>query len=236
MKSNFESMDPKKKLIFIKDFAVGMCPSRYKYLPDKSSGFKHFFLIRNPAKVYKSYRKGIVAFMEDLDEEYFVSSSMGKPTPETLHIMDSFPAPKEGTAYMFKAMHELWTHIKKNVDEEPVVLDIDDLLDDPPTMLPVLFKALGIPYSKKLLQWEESSDVVLKWQSSCPNVRDAPRYAMWFINAFKSTCFKRSSTSASLDDATKDVKEVVEKEMPFYEEIFKTRLTKEFLNNNVVKG
>ena len=216
--------------------AVGMCPSRYHYLPAKSSGFKHFFLIRNPVKVYKSYRKCLEEFVEDIPEEHFIAMTMTKPTRETLHIINSFPAPKEGTPYVFKAINELWTHVRKNVDEDPVVLDIDDLLDDPPTMLPVIFKALGIPFSKSLLQWDESADIVLKWKSPCPNVRDAPRHAMWYTNAFKSTCFKRSGTTASLEDVTADVKEVVEKEMPFYEEMHKTRITREFLNDCLIKG
>ncbi|XP_030833197.1 uncharacterized protein LOC115920756 [Strongylocentrotus purpuratus] len=224
LKRIFDNLDPAKKFVFIKDLALGMPPSRFPYLPDRSSGIKHFFLIRHPVKAYKSLRKCLLNFILPSDP---ASEDVGikMPDEKTFHIIKDIPSPREGTLYNYQAIHELWSHIRKTVDKDPVIVDIDEVLENPSAMMPRLCNALAIPYSKSLLSWDASSDVVLKWKSSCSNVRDSPRYAMWFTNAFKSSCFKASSTTASLDDATDDIKEVVEKEMPFYEEMYNLRLT-----------
>ncbi|XP_071509830.1 uncharacterized protein [Diadema antillarum] len=224
LKQIFDSIPPTKKFVFIKDMAFGMPPSRYKYLPDPSSGFRHCFLIRHPVKTYKSFRKTLLKTVEGSDPDQ-VLWNMTKPDPETFNVMNYAPAPEEGTLYFFKAIHELWCHIRENVDDNPVIVDIDELVDDPATLLPLLFRALGIPYSEDYVTWDASSDVVRTWQNVCSNVLEAPRYNVWFANAFKSTCFKPSPTSASLDGATKDIREVAEKEMPYYEEMYKFRIT-----------
>ncbi|XP_071488749.1 uncharacterized protein [Diadema antillarum] len=224
LKQKFDSIPSTTKFVFVKDMASGMPPSRYQYLPDPSSGFRHFFLIRHPVKAYKSFRKTMLEAIEGADPKD-LPPGFSKPDPETFHIIDYAPPPKEGTPYFFKAIHELWCYVRENVDSNPVIVDIDELMEDPATILPLLFRALGIPYSDDYVTWDASSDVVRKWQSVCSNVLDAPRYNMWFANAFKSTCFKASSTSASLDGVTKDIREVAEKEMPYYEEMHKLRIT-----------
>ncbi|XP_072167209.1 uncharacterized protein [Diadema setosum] len=224
LKQKFDSIHPTKKFVFIKDMAFGMPPSRYQYLPDPSSGFRHCFLIRHPVKTYKSFRKAVLKAVEGLGPED-LPWGFPKADPETFNVMDYAPPPEEGTLFFFKGMHELWCHLRENVDNNPVIVDIDELMEDPATLLPLLFRALGIPYSEDYVTWDASSDVVRKWQSVCSNVLEAPRYAMWFASAFKSTCFKPSSTSASLDGATNDIKEVAEKEMPYYEEMYKFRIT-----------
>nr|XP_054754477.1 uncharacterized protein LOC129260534 [Lytechinus pictus] len=225
LKQKFDNVDPSNEFVFIKDMAVGMPPSRYPYLPDRSSGFKHFFLIRHPVKAYKSLRAKLLNFLLTADPELLESAGMKKPDEKTFHVINDVPPPREGTQYMYEAVHQLWTHIKRTADDDPVIVDIDEVLEDPSAMLPRMCAVLGIPYSDSLLSWDASSDVVLKWKSSCSNVRDSPRYAMWFDNAFKSSCFKASSTTASLDDASDDIKEIVKKEMPFYEEMYNLRIT-----------
>ncbi|XP_071489701.1 uncharacterized protein [Diadema antillarum] len=224
LKQKFDSILPTTKFVFIKDMATGMPPSRYKYLPDPSSGFRHCFLIRHPVKAYKSLRKTFLKSVEGVDPED-LPWGIPKVDPENFHIMDFAPPPEEGTFYAFREIHKLWCHIRENVDNNPVIVDIDELMEDPAIILPLLFRALGIPYSEDYVTWDASSDVVLKWHSVCSNVLEAPRYNLWFANAFKSTCFKPSSTSASLDGVTNDIREVAEKEMPYYEEMYKFRIT-----------
>lgn len=224
LKSTFDSIDSKKKLVFIKDMAFAMLPSRYQYLPDDSVGFKHLFLIRNPLKVYISFRKAVVEHTKDLPDEVFEGLGMQRPTEETFHFIDDTPEFKESSKYFFEASYKLWNHVKNNIDENVVILDIDDLLNDPSSMLPRLFEVLGIPYSESLLTWDQSSDVVMKWKSCCPNVRESPRYTRWFTRAFESSCFRKPGPEPSLADATKDVQEVVEREMPFYRELYNARL------------
>ena len=225
LKSKFDCRDSGQKPFFIKDMFLGMSPSWYQYLPDKSSAFKYLFLIRNPVKVYTSYRKMAMEHILALPEETFAEMGIEKPTPETFHVIESIPVYKDVSPYFFEGIHGLWNHIRKNVDEDAVVLDIDDLLNDPSSMLPRLFEVLGIPYSERLLTWDQSSDVVLKWRSCCPNVRDSPRYAGWFTKALESSCFMKPSDEPSLEDATEDVREVVNRDMPFYREMYAARLT-----------
>ncbi|XP_071489743.1 uncharacterized protein [Diadema antillarum] len=223
LKQIFDSIPQTTKFVFIKDMAFGMPPSRYKYLPDPSSGFRHCFLIRHPVKVYKSFRKILLKSVEGVDPKD-LPQGMPKPDLENFNVMDYAQPPEEGTLYFFREIHELWCHIRENVDNDPVIVDIDELMEDPATLLPLLFRALGIPYSEDYVTWDASSDVVRTWQSFCSNVLDAPRYNMWFADAFKSTCFKSSSTSTSLDGATKDIREVADMEMPYYEEMHRFRI------------
>ncbi|XP_072167446.1 uncharacterized protein [Diadema setosum] len=217
IKKKLDCIDPAVRFVFVKDMGFGIPPSRFRYLPDKESGFRHLFLIRHPVKVYKSFRKAALDLpLPEMDK---------KPDPETFNILSALPPCGEDTEFTFRSLHRLWGHLRERGDEGMVIMDIDDLITDPSKMLPRLFHALNIPYSEDLLTWDQSADVVLKWRSVCPNVRDAPHYSQWFRSAFKSTCFKPSSTTTTLEGVTPDIIEVVQKEMPYYEEMYKMRIT-----------
>ncbi|XP_071505221.1 uncharacterized protein [Diadema antillarum] len=217
LKKKLDSIDPSVRFVFVKDMGFGIPPSRFRYLPDKASGFRHLFLIRHPVKVYKSYRKAAL--------ELPLPEVEKKPDPVTFHVLSSLPPSTEDTEFAFRSLHRLWGHLRERGDEGMVIMDIDDLITDPSKMLPRLFHALNIPYSEDLLTWDQSADMALKWRNVCSNVRDSFQYSQWFSNAFKSTCFKPSSTTTTLEGVTPDIIEVVQKEMPYYEEMYKMRLT-----------
>ena len=69
----------------------------------------------------------------------------------------------------FKEMYDLYSHIKeKGLDSDPVIIDADDLVSNPATILSGFCKILGIPYTDKLLSWDDGVEVVESWTISQP--------------------------------------------------------------------
>ncbi|XP_064603244.1 uncharacterized protein LOC135468761 isoform X2 [Liolophura sinensis] len=93
-------------------------------------GYVHTFLIRHPRKTVASLYK---ASLNDSTKGF--------------NYFD--PAQAE-----FKSLHDLFFTIKGQTGETPLVIDADDLLENPDRMLKKYCMKTGLTFSEKMLKWD----------------------------------------------------------------------------------
>ena len=207
VKQQLEENPPGKKLIFSKDMPVGFEPG-YQDLP---TGFRHTFLIRHPHKVFDSWKRALSRGAREKGKEVMLSD------------LPLFLMPE---GYFFREIYDLYMYVKENIEPNPVIIDIDDLLTDPARVLKAYCEAVDIPYSDYLLQWEPGQQYMEKlWLIAREYI-----YIMKFGNVHKetsaSTGFRKSSDTKLPDRSTltKDVLHFADASMKYYEEMYANRL------------
>lgn len=201
IKDQLEADAPGKKLIFCKDMVEGIV-DKYDALP---SGFRHTILLRHPAKVFNSFKKMVVG-------------GWG-PDADLRKIPDCGLMPP---GYFYKELVDLLKHIRDNLDSNPIIICTDDLQRNPELMMKAYCKEMNIPFNDKLLNWEDDGDkIVAKWMVAKETVIGLNKV---HANAFGSTGFGEPSPIPDVTSFDEDVREVIEKSMPFYEEMYKARL------------
>ena len=216
-----DNPDPKKKVIFYKGVSQSMDSDHFRFLPDKSSNYKYSFLLRHPAKVFSSWRKIMYSILKEVGDG--AGNKLTKPL-EDFHIFNDAPEKYNLAGDLYKNLHDLWVYVKANIESNPVVMESDDLLSDPAGMLSRYCGAVGIPYTDSLLKWDPSPAVTDEWKCAFMPVKDFEFIRMFCHNAFHTSYFLSPGPVPSMDKLTDDVKEAVEKSMPYYEEMYKTRL------------
>ncbi|MCP4390365.1 MAG: sulfotransferase family protein, partial [Gammaproteobacteria bacterium] len=101
--------------------------------------FEHSFLIRDPAKVPGSLQRSWLK----TSHEGFTRNEIG-----------------------FDQQRELFDRLRDKTGNPPVVIDSDDLLEDPPTMANAYCNAIGIPFIASALHWEPGSRSEVLWYDS----------------------------------------------------------------------
>ena len=104
---------------------------------------------------------------------------------ESFHMLRDLPPELAPPGLFFKELYDLWVYVKQNYDPHPVVLDGDDLLTDPATMLPVFCNAVGIPFSDSLLRWDSSPDITNRWISAFAPLNGFNVSRIYFKRAFR---------------------------------------------------
>ena len=190
--------------VFIKSLSYETNGKHEEYVLGDFSKFKHTFLIRHPAKAIPSrYR----AFKQ-----------------ERMALQDSSGFPVSKWECGFRATYEVYTLVKATVDPSPIVIDADDLLEDPKHIMKVYCTATGLPYKESMVSWEPKSFPEWEWHES-PSV-----YLPWHGDVINSTGsvkhFQSSNVdiSVTVDGLEREIKDVVEEAMPFYETMHKTRV------------
>ncbi|XP_063951913.1 uncharacterized protein LOC129280600 [Lytechinus pictus] len=186
------------------------------FLDDKSRqyiprGFQHVFLIRDPYKVFTSYKKAIISHMTQLglwngDAELF-----------NLEKDDAILNPRE----FFRETFELWRYVRDNVNPNPIVLNTDDLLANPAEVLSKFCHLTGLPFSDSLLQWDASADATKKWKLSIDRALDD---RIFFKTATNSSGFAPPTPAIPLDTVAPDVRRLAEASMPYFEEMNKYKM------------
>ena len=213
VKQQLEADYQSKKVIIAKELAH-FFNRRYKLIP---TGYQHVFLIRNPYKVFPSWKKLLIEFSELSGRKF----ELGDP------VLDQFPeVTKPGVAY--KEITNLWLHIKENnLDTDPIIIDSDDLLQNPKEILSAVCSRVGIPYSDSLLSWEAGVTVVGQWMvsSAFKNLMEnTDFYQKTFRN---STWFKKPVPESEIPDLatfSPDVQRCIYNSMPYYLKLFEQRL------------
>ena len=183
--------------------------NRYDHLPD---GFRHTFLIRNPYKVFDSWNRMINRSRVEKAE------GTKKTLLSDLHVC-LFP---EG--YFYREVYDLYKHVKENIEPNPVIIDIDDLLADPGRVLKAYCEAVHIPYTDDLLHWKSGRECmdelwkIAKEQIFIHNAGGCHK------ETFASTGFGQVPKCPDRSELSEDVLHYSDLSMKYYEEMFANRL------------
>ncbi len=206
VKDTLEAPYPGKSIIFSKDMAYAII-DKLHMLP---RGFRHTFIIRHPHKVFPSFkamtRKGIekqkANRLQDLPEPYF---------------------PKR---YCYAEMYDLVEYTKKHGQQNPIVIDADDLQASPASIMSQYCAAVEIPFNESMLIWPGERDLLDDWviNSTIVAVNKNPQTGGFYETAFSSTHFMAPTKIPLRSELTDDILELVDASMPFYEKLREMRI------------
>ena len=129
---------------------------------------------------------------------------------------------------VFKEAYNLFEYLKeKQPDENPIIIDGDDLMDNPAGILSALCGKLGIPYSDSLLTWDKG--VKDTWTIG-NRFKQIIEHSPAFGHFQNTTSFQKRESNkqvaASLGKAkvTADIQCSVDFSMPYYLKMYEQRL------------
>ena len=178
--------------VFIKDHAYYI-KGRYKnYISGEFSSFKHTFLIRDPRKSFHSF--------------IHLSKEAG------FHII-----PEE---YGVRELYDMYKVVKEGIDPNPVIVDADDLLNNPKEIMRSYCNATGLVYTDDMLTW--TPGIVEDWKKT------NPYHMIFHKTAMMSSGFTKPTDSTSppmnIDELPTDVKEILQDAMACYQEMYSARI------------
>ncbi|XP_072040472.1 uncharacterized protein [Amphiura filiformis] len=209
VKKTLEADYPGKKLIFCKDMA-SVLDGKYDALP---KGFRHTFIIRDPVKVFISYRKMVMRLLAVKEEQQ-----------KTFHFNQTNTVDPK---YIFGEMLDLLHYLQETgMESNPVVIDADDLQSHPESILRQYCEAVGIPFSSDLLQWESSDDIKYMWITSKTLMKtDKGEKGGFYTQAFASTKFEPLiNVVPDRGELTPDVIQIAKGAEQYYKELYEMRL------------
>jgi hypothetical protein len=124
----------------------------------------------------------------------------------------------------FVEQRELFDHVCEITGKVPVVIDSDDLLEDPAGMVEAYCNAVGIPFMPEALSWEIGPRTEVDWWFlSSKNNKEVS----WHGNLQESTGLKAQPRNyIDIADSPDRVKEIYQACLPHYEYMHKDRLVK----------
>ncbi|XP_071958672.1 uncharacterized protein [Antedon mediterranea] len=201
-KDNLEADYTDKKVIFAKDMSYAIA-DKLNMLPH---GYRHAFLIRNPGKVFPSWKNLLNKFNEG--EEVMLEVGKNNVIPED---------------YGFGESLQLYEHLKKTgIEPNPFIIDSDDLLENPESILRQFCAFAGIQYTDKLLSWDGGHDVTMDWKMS-KEMLQWNRVGNFHKHAFESKSFGTSTPAPSRSELSKDVIHCIDASLPYYNKLYKLR-------------
>ncbi|XP_033108817.1 branched-chain-amino-acid aminotransferase-like protein 2 [Anneissia japonica] len=203
-----EANYPGKKVVFVKDFSYAIT-WKINMLP---KGYRHAFLIRNPAKTFASWKKLLVAYNDALSLGTNLMENNGASIPEKYGFGESF---------------ELYEHlVRTGIEPNPVIIDSDDLLENPESILRQFCDGIGIEYTDKLMSWNAGDGIVQEWK--IPKVfLQGHELIGYYEKAFSSQKFVKPNPAPDRADLPNDVNTCIDAAMPYYEKMYALRLTAE---------
>ncbi|XP_054755323.2 uncharacterized protein LOC129261289 [Lytechinus pictus] len=214
VKTNLSSST--NKHVFVKDMGFAVNKDVFPFIP---LGFKHTFLIRHPLRVLHSNRK---AMFEQLS---MIGALEGDAADENKFDLQR-DDPYVGPGLLFKDLYDLWQHCRQNYEDDPVVIDADDLLTKPAEVLSKYCQAVGLPYDESLLTFGCSADLdVFKiWKSPIGVEELRMTVSSFSSKAMESRAFLPANEMPSRDLLTPDVIRCADEIMEYYDEMFKCRI------------
>ncbi len=198
---------PGKDIVFCKDI-VDAIVGRYGKLP---KGFRHTYLIRHPHKVFLSWKK----FAANVQEVPYESVILNGDLHPTLHPSNS----------SYGKLYDLMMFFKTRGDEpSPIVIDSDDLQQDPDSIISQYCRALGIPYDKSLLQWPSGVEAFNNWISAKSSLVTSIKPGGHQQRCAESTSFAPPSATPSREQLTDDILAQVDNVWYWYQEMYALRL------------
>eukprot|EP00057_Strongylocentrotus_purpuratus_P003960 XP_003727732.2 PREDICTED: uncharacterized protein LOC100890490 [Strongylocentrotus purpuratus] len=183
-----------------------------KYIP---TGFKHVFFIRDPYRVFSSFRKAMY------DHQVSVGLRKGDAIDEKAFDLEKDNAIVPSSE-LFIDIHDVWKYVRDNVDPNPIVINSDDLLANPAEMLSKFCHLTGLPYSDSLLQWDASPDITKTWEVASDEVLE--KAVPFYGTALYSSKFQPPKPPVCKDRVAPDVRKLSEASMPYFEEMNKFKI------------
>ena len=191
LKRNLENST--SEYVLVKDLTIRPPDQQMKdHIP---SGFKHVFLIRHPTLVYHSYRKAKYA-------ELLANNALPDGVDESTYDIEKHDVTRKAS-HFFEYLHALWGHVRENIDPNPIVINSQNLLDNPKIILTQFCELTGLPYHDSLLRWDASTDVIKNWKAVGDNL--VYHAVSFFQKSISSTEFLRSKEPIPHDQLTEDV-------------------------------
>lgn len=188
----------------------------FQFLPE---GFKHTFIIRHPLRVFQSNRKAMFTQLS------MVGILEGDAADEDKFDLER-DDPYVGPGLLFKDVYDVWQHCRQNLDDDPIVIDADDLLAKPAEVLTKYCQAVGLPYDESLPVFGGSSDLdVFKiWKSPISEEELRLTVSAFSAKAVTSTEFLPANELPSRDQVTPDVIRCTDQIMEYYDEMYESRI------------
>jgi len=101
---------------------------------------------------------------------------------------------------------ELYDIIYKTTGDLPIVIDSNEVLKDPPSVLSKICAALNIAFDESMLTWAPNESVV-----------DVPGAPYWYTNVQQSSGFQKQKTSSRPLPA--HCEPLYKKALPYYEKL-----------------
>lgn len=153
--------------------------------------FEHSFLIRDPAKVLASLQRSWLK----TGSEGFTRNEIG-----------------------FDEQRRLFDRLCEKTGEPPVVIDSDDLLEDPPLMVEAYCQAIGIAFIASALHWQPGSRSEVLWYDGDDSV--------WHETLKNSNGLKAQARKpADIDELPPRLRELYDAFLPHYRHLHQYRLS-----------
>ncbi|KAK3697915.1 hypothetical protein QZH41_003259 [Actinostola sp. cb2023] len=171
-------------VVFSKDMVYCVENHFEIFLDEEFKDVKHTFLIRDPAKAIPSLHRA--------------------STNPKLTGWDYFDPEEAG----FRQMYDLYKFVSERVDASPVVVDADDLLDNPDETMKSYCNAVGISYEPHMTTWEPGP------------ISDWDVWSGWHEDALKSSGFtpraSKKTKRKELEELPVELRKVIEEASPHY--------------------
>ena len=204
VKDMLEAPYPGKSLVFC--HAHVYCFRSNDNLP---GGYKHTILIRNPYRVFPSWKKALYKVQPDLAKNPF----------------SNVPAPFMAEKYGYSELLDFALHVKEDLKEPVIIIDADDLQANPKSILSQYFHHLGLEFKECILQWEEGDRIMSTWIASKAFLQENKKEEGGFYDAaMKSTGFQPPGEMPTREMIDPDLLPMIDFSMPFYKKLYSMRI------------
>jgi hypothetical protein len=153
--------------------------------------FEHSFLIRDPAKLLTSLHRSWTKLGND---EGFTRNEIG-----------------------IDEQRQLFDLLCDKLGKNPVVIDSDDLLEDPASMVELYCAAIGVPFIAEALSWEPGSRSEVLWYDGDDSI--------WHETLKNSNGLKaQARKTVEIDDLPTRLQDLYREFLPHYQHLHKHRL------------
>lgn len=189
---------PGKDVVFTKEQAY-FVSGRFDMLLDADmKDFVHTFLIRDPKKAVPSGYRAV----GNLEQWY-----------------KFYPEGEVG----FRELRDLYYFVKDNIDPCPVVIDADDLLENPEGMMKAYSQRVGIEFKDGMTKWEAGS---MRTQDFTDQ-KGGEENLKWNEAALRSSGLSKSvpcATGRDQESLPEKIVKCIEEYTPLYHDLYQFRL------------
>ncbi|PIK42870.1 hypothetical protein BSL78_20286 [Apostichopus japonicus] len=189
-----------KDIIFFKDLGYSI-DGKYDHLP---SGYQHTFLLRNPEQVFTS--------MNNLLLKYPI---------RLVRLKVKSIIPKR---FIYEEMFDLYEHLTKELGQKVIIIDSEDLVENPKAMLELYCKETGIPFYEDMVNWRTGQEDMKDWKYSKKLMRINRVIGQYDRAMSTSGLGKPSPRTFDVEKYPRDCRDAITHSEPFYNKLYEKRL------------